>query len=95
MSESKHTKGPWDLLEDTDGSILIKTKGAGSFREVAVILSDVPVTEHDWANAHLIAAAPDLFVTLEALFNNGELRGLGVAEIEEVQNLLKKAKGEL
>lgn len=64
---SKHTPGPWDNIEDTDGSILIKTQGHGSFRQIAVIPSDSKVTEYDWANADLISASPEMLVALERI----------------------------
>lgn len=66
MTEKKtHTKGPWVARE---------SGGRGEWairREAAEIAGDV-ATVHRWnglesANAHIIAAAPDLLEALEAL----------------------------
>ncbi len=65
MSEKKHTPGPWTLEPYGDGSTdeweiaPIDSAGFADWsREVAIVVSNA----HD---AHLIAAAPDLLITLK------------------------------
>lgn len=59
---NKHTKGPWEV----EG--LVESNGVGAFRIVApcntYAIADVFQINSEIANAHLIAAAPEL---LEAL----------------------------
>src|SRR5689334_19211469 len=67
MSTTKHTPGPWhvEAEEWTDGQgILICCKDAG----VALIDPDDEegATPEDFANAHLIAAAPEMLEALKA-----------------------------
>lgn len=52
------------------------------------------------ANAHLIAAAPEMLEALEKLFKVHDKTGLLFyyfedSHVEEIKNLIKKAKGEL
>jgi len=70
MSETKHTPGPWVVVTDesaaqvkgypciyADGYTVVGTEG---------MFGDI---ETDFANAHLIAAAPDLLDALECLLS--------------------------
>ena len=91
MSKSKHTPGPWTSMEDTDGAILLKTKCRGSFRSIAVIPAEPRISEYDWANAQLIAAAPEMLEALEKLCNEPECPD----HISDyLSPILAKAKGE-
>lgn len=68
MSESKHTPGPWqsegpDFFGDFN-IILAGSAGEHDKRAVAAVVSNLRSEEEVVANAHLIAAAPDM---LEAL----------------------------
>lgn len=70
MSETKWTAGPW--LASEDGAEVCPASGEKSFVEFCLIHG--PWTDHDWygaeeakANAHLIAAAPELYSVLEAV----------------------------
>lgn len=64
MSESKHTPGPWRTDTDIFHDRLDIRDESG--RRIAVCMHDYPMSmaRHD-ANAHLIAAAPDLLGALE------------------------------
>ncbi len=42
------------------------------------------------ANAHLIAAAPDMYAMLEGLLHDG----MDCEEYDKIDNILKKARGE-
>ena len=57
MSEAKHTPGPW--IVDTD--YIIQDGGTSDENTIAIVGD-----QEEWkANAHLIAAAPDLLEALE------------------------------
>lgn len=67
MAEPKFTPGPWQVDEDFPQDIL-----AGD-RRIAV--SAFPDAEGS-ANAHLIAAAPDLYKALKRLDENGHTQAI-------------------
>lgn len=108
-NKPKFTPGPWVNMEDTDGSILIKTHGTGSFRSIAVIPCETRLYPTDWDNAHLIASAPELYVNIQSWI--GEMTAIGIGEDDGVsgadavdllnnmlvnfKGLLSKARGEI
>lgn len=61
MSNTKFTPGPWDVYVGDDESIRIVTDER-RICDVTIYLDEV-----DGANAHLIAAAPDMYEALKAL----------------------------
>ena len=64
MSESKHTPGPWEVDNPNWG--LVAKRIHGAYRYIANCMSD-EFSMTEWpdetikANAHLIAAAPELY----------------------------------
>ncbi len=73
MSGAKYTEGPWEIIgEDSQGGVPFIDIGAGamgtrSFAQICDVCStldeitnEFSITERDYANAHLIAAAPDM-----------------------------------
>jgi hypothetical protein len=70
--EAKHTPGPW----------FVEPEEASEHRGIAICAADATVAtilpeedgpaldETDWANARLIAAAPDLLAALEKIDSN-------------------------
>ena len=87
MSNTKFTKGEW----------AVSIQGFDDFKSIAVIVpnggfevTNIPDAE---ANAHLIAAAPDMYHYLDELKN----KMIGNKAIEyknQIEQLLKKARGE-
>ena len=77
MSEAKHTPGPWTTDEDDHDAPHqdIKIK-AGKHRTVCTVwIDDAPVRDFNaeqQANAHLIAAAPDLMEVVVAYIDHFE-----------------------
>lgn len=62
MSESKHTPGPWEWsirTADESPATLFMCDDCGVDTDIAAMLEDCDF-DTQWANARLIAAAPDL-----------------------------------
>ncbi|MFW9595020.1 MAG: hypothetical protein ACMV1D_05935, partial [Macromonas sp.] len=77
MSEAKHTKGPWATDEaDHDAPHQnIKVKAGKHHTVCTVWIDDAPVRDFNaeqQANAHLIAAAPDLMAVVVAYIDHFE-----------------------
>lgn len=96
----KYTPGPWRIEPDFQGFIIVGRPKWGAIRcgvegewDVAEIDTD---GEDDEANAHLIAAAPELLEALEGLLDlsseSGEIdRRLA---FKDARAAIAKAKGE-
>lgn len=72
MSELKHTPGPWRLVREERGRLLLKPEtpdGLGA--QIAQLFNYQMPAEANVANARLIAAAPDL---LEFVLQEEQLR---------------------
>lgn len=67
MSEAKHTPGPWkrDTIEAGATSIAVHNDGADDIAEVYLTSTDDEGIEEAKANAHLIAAAPEMLDILK------------------------------
>ena len=74
MSDAKFTGGEWKVADGTQigEQILfihnpeLKSKGKVICRLTRVVDTHIPLSEQDIANAHLIAAAPEMYAMLEA-----------------------------
>ena len=92
---SKFTRGPWYIDHAVD------SKGADEYRYVFSPRGDLgafiakirlsPWPKEQEANAHLIAAAPELYETLAWLDRKG---GLGLDVHKTISAVLAKARGE-
>jgi hypothetical protein len=105
MSEN-WTKGPWwfeaDTDEDNEGAFYVCHEGT-SCPETTICAFE-GYEEHDEANAHLIAAAPEMYALLNSIKDEllyklsfDETSGIGsIAEGfgQAINDLLKKARGE-
>ena len=88
MSETKHTPGPWSAREPN---------GPGNgWRAGPAWLGEAPWSDETRANAHLIAAAPDMLAALEAALAYLTMAGTDHAEPTRaiLRAVLKKARGE-
>ena len=104
MSEAKFTKGEWSIKAIENDKEYIKIRGTllgGKFKIANV--TDLKFHHDDgaeWcerereesmANAHLIAAAPEMYKMLEEILYNGDLPSVVDSRIV---NLLSEARGE-
>ena len=96
---SKHTKGPWEVVQ-TDAGIIVRTESvkktrAGASRYAAIggfDRSDPEQLAEALANARLIAAAPELLEALKGLL---EQTGLDGWRAEKARDAIAKATKEL
>jgi hypothetical protein len=94
MSESKHTPGPWKIDPEWP-----PTKAHPDWRAIVSYYDDgchrMSVSGHiGEANAHLIAAAPDLLSALEDSLYVGADEVLKVIIRKTAREAIAKAKGE-
>ena len=83
MSEVKFTKGEWKVER------FVNNKGFEiSFNDDGEVVSDYVYEE---ADAHLIAASPEMYAMLQELLDGGSLHRMDAKAISE---LLAKARGE-
>jgi hypothetical protein len=91
---SLHTPGPWNLNNNTTHwktnifSITVRKHGVH-----ATAVANIPArakipTSEAWANARLIAAAPDMLGALQMLDIRG---GLGLQTHEYIRSIINKA----
>lgn len=99
MSEPKHTPGPWRWEENTAskaGCRCVRIVPDGGNCETAYLQSFPSHGRSDdeaMANAHLIAAAPDMLIALEAeVYWRTDKQRLAAAELRH--KAIAKAKGE-
>lgn len=108
MSKPKFTPGPWWIDDDNRPGMSWNRNivhGTGENRICFMAHSDNKAPERDAANAHLIAAAPELYEALERLLsllgNYVGWRNTAAAEAEEeaaenaAHAALAKARGKL
>ena len=97
MTDTKFTPGPWhathtDPAEGYDCWWITADPMKNGEKEVATVNCGYPHAKHE-ANAHLIAAAPDLYEWLErclAMVEHGE----GPPNWDGIRAVLAKARGE-
>ncbi|WP_422028218.1 hypothetical protein [Roseovarius sp.] len=106
MSERKWTKGPWEAaLERGCHGVIAHALPEGGANFVALVGNDADTAEREpsrFANAHLIAAAPELYEALEKAVTaiewwqeeHGCCHGATDGELEQAAAALAKARGE-
>ena len=93
MNEVKHTPGPWTAqrIDNSTGDTLYQCH---VFVEPGVCgLWSPPGNTETEANAHLIAAAPDLLAVIEDILVATNLRGSGHPLEAKAKAAIAKAKG--
>ena len=97
---SKFTPGPWVISDELRTSINTAPTEDGSYKHIAMVNwckyreYSIEGEEHD-ANAHLIAAAPEMYEAVETALECLENKGFARAYVEDLlRNALRKARGE-
>lgn len=94
MTKAKHTAGPWYVTTDTHGDICVNNheKFPSEF-PIARIAKHMEETQ---ANAHLIAAAPEMLEALEGLLEGIEAQDPSQIRfnLPHAKAAIAKAKGE-
>ena len=100
MSEAKHTPLPWRVVDDGDDLIIWGDDFASNqgFPLARLARFERNLNE-ELANAHLIAAAPEMLKALEKadiLLEHGDkvIKKLLLLARNEIKNAIAKAKGE-
>lgn len=99
MSETKHTPGPWSADDESANSITIRAASKSAHKlgqEVASVVNDegFKLTPTMWANARLIAAAPDLYAALSSMTD--QMQQFSDAEhVLGCEHLIKAARAAL
>lgn len=91
--DTKHTKGPWYASRLSEGVWIIKNEAFDSY----IALTHNREGVHADANAHLIAAAPDLLEALRWIVDSGdqiEGRPACHAMRAKAREAIRKAEGE-
>ncbi len=101
---TKFTPGPWVIFGEDEPvpgvpSIMIETdkKPGQDLRGICAVdctmddAGNFVLTGDDWANAHLIAAAPDLLEALEAMMQGN---GDPIERVTKAAAAIAKAKGQ-
>jgi hypothetical protein len=86
MSETKFTKGLW--TSNGHSCVSVGSKVLCVFTDSSVNTGD---ETEDYANAHLVSAAPEMYAMLESL---AEDYGFSHPVHKDIQALLAKARGE-
>ena len=95
--QPKWTKGPWPIKPTGDFKRIVigdgLVDGPGGY-EVAEVYSDDCDRDEALANAHLIAAAPDLYAALDGLLGLLDAGSLYEPQAYAARAALAKARGE-
>ncbi len=100
MSEkSKHTPGPWtinmdSLGESLEGCVDIDAPSAhvGALAVVVWKMDEDEISPANRANAHLIAAAPDLLAAAKRVYAESMAYDLTIGALEDLQAAIEKAE---
>ena len=100
MTMTKHSSAPWLFIQDQE-KLLLFPKSSGYGSQVIAVIQPIKCSgeNEQYANAKLMAAAPEMLAELE-----NQLRLLEVIQLETgyvtlvtqlgLKKLIKKAKGE-
>ena len=92
--ETKFTKRPWEIVTDRESDHYLLTVNCGGVMKIHIITFATDITFAESveikANAHLIAAAPEMYEFIERLSDLDDCQMLK----SESKQLLAKARGE-
>lgn len=94
MKETKFTEGKWLIADGTkvgDQILFIHSEVSGVICRLTKYVANTPLTKEDIANAHIIAAAPEMYAMLKHISDfqtdNENIQ-------KSINQLLAKARGE-
>ena len=92
--ETKFTKGKWNFC--SDGNVYAFLNNGGANKLFSTETKSIFLSEEEKANAHLIAAAPEMYEALEQVMTTLSSDGFGCFDntCAEIGKLLAKARGE-
>ena len=90
MCEAKFTKGPWVARGKTPSRIY----GMQRKDKEVIVAATGSVINEAGANAHLIAAAPEMYEMLEYVMKCAAMQDNLTIDANEISKLLAKARGE-
>lgn len=94
MTETKFTPGPWQThISEVRGDLCVISERAWICGEILNRVRSIP-EEEARANAHLIAAAPDVYEALEAAANSAGFQYMWPNTRSKIEAALAKARGE-
>lgn len=101
MSKQFHTPGPWSITSDDGGDLHVTAPDATDPENpwnIAVVIAscgyrDDPRTGCTQANAHLVAAAPDLLSQLRFAVTLLRPWAGGTAQVQAMEAVIAKAEG--
>lgn len=93
MGEGRFTPGPWRVDPDFPADIQVRD---GS-RDLActsrsIIRNNPPDQAETWANAHLIAAAPEMYAALSELLEHLDSHCVTEGDCNQARSALAKAE---
>lgn len=88
--ETKFTKGPWIARGSTPSRIY----GMQRKDKEVIVAATGSVINEAGANAHLIAAAPEMYEMLYGLYYGAAITGDDSEWVDDVGAILAKARGE-
>ena len=89
MSEFKHTQGPWNIYFNSQDNIVIRKMFADGQES-----HSIAVCHSGFANARLIAAAPELLEALLAIVGDKGVQGVNSDLTNQARAVIAKATGE-
>lgn len=89
MKHAKHTPGPWRVGDA--GHAVFGPKDSGMYQNSPVTIVQGLANK---ANAHLIAAAPELLEALEIALKVGVASLCEIEQIIQIEKAIAKARGE-
>ncbi len=100
MKTASHTPGPWEKVGSSDGKLIFIGHNTNGKAHIADV--DIDNNMDGFANAHLIAAAPELLEALKLALERIKSFEKGYGDIDRYQNsahcaqlesAIKKAEG--
>ncbi len=89
--KTKFTKGEWEIFGDWGIRAKRSERQLADNNCHATFEYDRGGSDEGFANAHLIAAAPDMYAFIDSLIDSGLVYG---DDVDTAQELLAKARGE-